>query len=120
MCHLIFHFHVPLMQKEISNKQWPHDGLWPIFVDQLGVKYKGKFFNTTNYYMALVNGSDSTGETIGQTADTLRDFAFGNSMRVWCIFQFIGYDCYIILIMMFELECAIPVTIIGQCILQYP
>ena len=21
------------MQKEISNKQWPHDGLWPIFVD---------------------------------------------------------------------------------------
>ena len=90
------------MQKEISNKQWPHEGLWPIFVDQMGVKYKSETFNTLDYYMALVNGSDSTGGSIGQMADTLRDFAFGNSMRVRCTFELIRYDCFIILIIMFE------------------
>ena len=73
---------MPFIQKEISNKQWPHEGLWPIFVDQMGVKYKSETFDTLNYYMALVNGSDSTGGSIGQMADTLRDFASGNSMRV--------------------------------------
>ena len=77
------------MQKEISNKQWPHDGLWPIFVDQLGVKYKSKLFDTMKYYMALVNGSDSTAAPIGQMANTLRDYAFENSMRVRLIFQHI-------------------------------
>ena len=68
----------------------------------MGVKYKSDTFNTLDYYMALVNGSDSTGGSIGQMADTLRDFAFGNSMRVRCTFELIRYDCFIILIIMFE------------------
>ena len=71
-----------LIQKEISNKQWPHDGLWPIFVDNMDVIYKSHLFDTSEYYQALVSGSDPTGGSIGEMADTLRDYASGNFMRV--------------------------------------
>ena len=76
------HIHMSLLQKEISNKQWPHDGLWPILVDAMDVIYKSELFDTLKYYKALMNGSDPTGGSIGEMADTLRDYAFGNFMRV--------------------------------------
>ena len=70
------------MQKEISTKQWPHDGLWPMIVDKMDVIYKSNLFDTLKYYKALINGSDSTGGSIGDMAETLRDYVFGNFMRV--------------------------------------
>ena len=76
-----------LLQKEISNRQWPHDGLWPILIDQMKVTYKSIKFDTEQYYKALVTGSDShhskTGDSVRQMAGTLRDYASGNFMRVF-------------------------------------
>ena len=80
---------ISLLQKEISNKQWPHDGLWPILIDQMKVTYKSIKFDTEQYYKALVTGSDShhskTGDSVRQMAGTLRDYASGNFMRVFWI-----------------------------------
>ena len=75
------------MQKEISNKQWPHDGLWPILIDQMNVTYKSFKFDTEQYSKALVSGSDSkhskSGGSIREMAATLRDYASENLMRVF-------------------------------------
>ena len=80
---------ISLLQKEISNKQGPHDGLWPILIDQMKVTYKSIKFDTEQYYKALVTGSDSnhskTGDSVRQMAGTLRDYASGNFMRVFWI-----------------------------------
>ena len=51
------------------------------------VTYKSIKFDTEQYSKALVTGSDSnhsnTGGSVRQMADTLRDYASGNFMRVF-------------------------------------
>ena len=64
----------------MSGNEWPHDGLWPILIDEMNLKYKNDTFDSLEYYQALMNGSN-TGWS-AEMADQLQDYVSKNLLKV--------------------------------------